>query len=200
MNKHITRIELDQLIKDANEYDNWSPVEQADVSEITDMSWLFFNVAGIGSLDLSSWDTSSVTNMSFMFFYSDFNQPLTFNTANVINMDSMFSNSKYNQPLLFDTSNVKNMSHMFHKSKYNKQLNFNTSNVTNMHDMFKDSKFTGDISDWDILDNENNADIIKYKAECIKIRKEKEKIKSALSKKNNDSNNNNNNNVELLKL
>ena len=37
-----------------------------DVSMITDMSWLFYNLAGFNA-DISSWDTSKVTNMYEMF-------------------------------------------------------------------------------------------------------------------------------------
>jgi len=37
-----------------------------DVSMITDMSWLFYNLQNFNA-DISSWDTSKVTNMNYMF-------------------------------------------------------------------------------------------------------------------------------------
>jgi len=49
----VTREQLDRLIKDKD----WAAVEQADVSEITDMSSLFKRIDGIENLDLSGWDT-----------------------------------------------------------------------------------------------------------------------------------------------
>ena len=123
-NKPITRDELDKLIKEAQESGDWSKVENANVSEITDMSNLFKDIEGIKDLDLSSWDTSNVTDMSLMFYCSDFNHPLNFDTSNVENMANMFSGSDFNHPLNFDTSNVEDMSYMFCASKYNFPLNF----------------------------------------------------------------------------
>ena len=41
--------------------DNW------DVSGITDMSWLFFQLRNFNA-DISSWDTSGVTTMAYMFY------------------------------------------------------------------------------------------------------------------------------------
>lgn len=48
------------------------------------------------TLDLSSFDTSNVTNMSYMFFESAATtlDLSSFDTSNVIYMDAMFGNSK----------------------------------------------------------------------------------------------------------
>jgi len=139
--KYVTREKLDLLIKEAQASGDWSKVEDANVSEITDMSELFKNIKGIKDLDLSKWDTSNVTNMSYMFSKSDFNNKLTLDTSNVKNMSFMFSNSSFNQQLDLDTSNVKDMSCMFMSSKYNYPLNFDTSNVKDMSCMFMNSKY-----------------------------------------------------------
>ena len=208
--KSITRDELDKLIKEAQESGDWSKVEKANVSEITDMSNLFYNLNGIKDLDLSSWDTSNTTNMSmmfsksdfnaplnfdtskvedmsFMFSRSNFNHPLNFDTCNVVTMSMMFSNSVYNHPLYFNTSNVGNMASMFANSKYNQPLNFDTSNVEDMNGMFKNSSFNQDISDWNIQYTENNKDVIEYRDECIIKRKEREAVEASIENNKNKS-------------
>ena len=92
-----------------------------DTSKMTDMSWMFDNCLNLTTLDLSNFDTSNVTNMSYMFSKC---QSLT-------SLD--LSN--------FDTSRVTDMSYMF---SYCSRLisldlsSFDTSNVTDMSYMFKD--------------------------------------------------------------
>jgi len=187
-NKHVTREELDNLIKEAQASGNWSKVENANVSEIINMSSLFYGAKGIQDLDLSSWDTSSSTTMSYMFSESDFNGLLNFDTSNVTNMFCMFyCNRSCDKILHFDTSNVKSMSSMFENSNYNHPLDFDTSNVESMEDMFKDSKFNQDISNWVIQDTEENQDVIKYRDECIIKRKEREAIEASIENNKKDS-------------
>lgn len=92
-----------------------------DTSKMTDMSWMFDNCLSLTTLDLSNFDTSNVTNMSYMFSKC---QSLT-------SLD--LSN--------FDTSKVTDMSYMF---SYCSRLisldlsSFDTSNVTDMSYMFED--------------------------------------------------------------
>ena len=45
----------------------YGPVADWDVSGVSDMSWLFYNLQNFNE-DVSSWDTSSVTDMSAMFY------------------------------------------------------------------------------------------------------------------------------------
>ena len=106
---------------------------------------MFNNCQSLTNLDLSKFDTSKVTNMSYMF---DVCQSLTnldlskFDTSNVEYMSYMFFKC-FNLTKLdlnnFNTSNVTNMSDMFGncQSLTNLDLSkFDTSNVTNMSDMF----------------------------------------------------------------
>ena len=104
---------------------------------------MFVNI-GTMNLDLSSFNTQNVTNMSSMFHYC---KSLTldlssFNTSKVTSMRSMFSDCKSLTSLdisNFNTSNVTDMSWMFFNCKglINLNLsNFNTSKVTNMSSMF----------------------------------------------------------------
>lgn len=64
-----------------------------DVSEITDMSWLFY-CFDIRNIKIDEWDTSNVTNMEGMFTgCSTFNSDLScWNVSTVTNMHSMFMN------------------------------------------------------------------------------------------------------------
>ena len=144
-----------------------------DVSESTDFSYMFnvclhlrqinfgnnFNTSNaktmegmfyccndqyFKALDLSSFDTSNVTNMSRMFHEVQFVENLnlsSFNTSKVTTMHSMFKMMKCCQPNVstFDTSNVTDMKSMFSYTSLHKTLdlsNFNTSKVVTMRSMF----------------------------------------------------------------
>ena len=132
----------------------------------TNSSMMFFSEYGgqkiknIIELDLSSFDTTKVTNASHMF---DGVSSLTtlnlsnFNTSKVMNMGYMFS-SMHNLTTLnlsgFDTSRVTNMSHMFN-GMFNlvtlNLSNFDTSQVTDMGGMFNsmNSLITLNLSNFD---------------------------------------------------
>ena len=84
------------------------------------------SVTGTFALDLSSFDTSNVTTMTYMFHQCGFNTSnlsvdlSSFNTSNVTDMSFMFYGFGYNAVNLsfnlssFNTSNVKTMESMFH--------------------------------------------------------------------------------------
>ena len=110
-----------------------------------DSSYLFYYFRNLENIDLSSFDTSNVTDMSHMFddCSSLTNLDLSnFNTYNVTNMDSMFVRCESLVRLdvsNFDTLNVTNMGAMFVgcENVLNLDLsNFDTSNVTDMSSMF----------------------------------------------------------------
>ena len=105
---------------------------------------------------LGCWDTSAVTDMSFMFFYAkSFNQPLdSWNTSAVQDMDNMFySAQKFARALeSWDTSAVKNMRSMFKGTrKFNRPVDsWDTSAVINMRSMFGRAKaFNQPVDSWD---------------------------------------------------
>ena len=92
-----------------------------DTSEVTNMNSMFTGCEGLTSLDVSNFDTSKVTNMSDMFGYC----------SSLTSLDV----SK------FDTSQVTNMGYMFGGCRSLTSLdvsNFDISNVTNMDFMFCD--------------------------------------------------------------
>jgi surface protein len=63
-----------------------------NTSNVTDMSNMFYESQFNG--DISNWDTSNVTNMNLMFAYSKFNGDISnWDTSNVTNMYRMFDKS-----------------------------------------------------------------------------------------------------------
>ena len=111
-----------------------------------DSSYLFAYFSKLQTIEgLEYFDTSDVTNMSFMFGYCHSLRKLdvsSFDTSNVTNMIEMFSDCRSLTELNltnFDTSNVTDMSYMFDGCESLTELNisnFDTSNVTDMSSMF----------------------------------------------------------------
>ena len=120
----------------------------------TDMSYMFYNLKNIASIDLSIFDTSKTTDMSYMFAYYNalvdtlYRGVITnidishFDTSKVTDMSFMFAGLTELNHLdvsNFDTSNVEDMSGMFaalHSVDELDLSNFNTSKVTNMNALF----------------------------------------------------------------
>ena len=116
------------------------PFNNIVTSLMTDMSYMFrfttFNQP------LNAWDVSNVTTMSFMFDgASQFNQPLnSWNTSSVTDMSVMFRDcTAFNGNVSsWDVSAVINMNNMFERAEaFNQLLNsWDVSSVTNMFSMF----------------------------------------------------------------
>ena len=90
-----------------------------NTSKVTNMEYMFNDMPGLTTLNLSNFDTSKVTNMKSMFY----------------SMSGLTSLNLSN----FDTSQVTNMSGMFSSVWHLTSLNlsnFDTSQVTNMDHMF----------------------------------------------------------------
>lgn len=129
---------------------SYGDISEWDVSEVTDMSELFFDKEFNG--DISNWDVKNVTDMHGMFWKSNFDGDISkWNVGKVTNMNYMFAESQFNQDISeWDTSSVKSMEDMFVSSKFNKDISkWNVKNVEKMTTMFTGSIFNGDISEWD---------------------------------------------------
>lgn len=152
--KPVTRLQLFALV-----YDEDVDLSDIDISEITDLSGLFYksNSSDIDFTGLDGWDTAHVKDMSYIFYkvsdvLFDINN---WNVSNVENMERMFSESRYfNKPLhKWDTANVKNMSYMFAGCEQFHQniSNWNVSNVENMEGMFCKCRFFNyPLNSWDV--------------------------------------------------
>lgn len=127
-----------------------------------DVTTMYYAFASLGrnasslTMDVSSLDTSSCTNMSNMFYYTGFGcttvsigSIASWNVANVQNFDSFLSHFAYTATaaLSFDladwnTGNATNMRHMFRNCGRNAAQficnvsRFRTANVTDMSYMF----------------------------------------------------------------
>lgn len=100
---------------DVNEIEN---LPYLDTSNVTNMSKMFYYTFYLKSLDLSNFDTSNVTDMSQMFYYAKGLESLdvsSFNTSSVTDMSTMFCGIDVTS---LDVSN------------------FDTSNVISMRSMF----------------------------------------------------------------
>ncbi|UKB82702.1 BspA family leucine-rich repeat surface protein [Chryseobacterium sp. MEBOG06] len=127
-----------------------------DLRLVTSMRQMFYLCSTlVGNTSFNTWNTSTVTDMYYMFGDTNlFNQPLgNWNTSNVTDMSYMFDNTAFNQPLSgWNTSKVITMEHMFHEARnFNQDLKgWDTSKVTNMNEIFHDTVFNQNIGRWDL--------------------------------------------------
>jgi len=159
-----------------------------------DCSYMFYECKNITNIDLSSFNSQNVTNMSEMFTGCskltniDFS---SFDTQNVTNMSNMFDNC-YNLTNIdlssFDIQNVNNMCCMF--SDCSKLTNidlssFNTKKVTNIEGMFFDClNLTNiDLSSFDTQNVTNMSDMFDNCSKLKEIKlKNGSKIENVINK------------------
>ena len=93
--------EVGDVLDPASDALIYGHISDWDTSQVTDMSWLFYGKREFND-DISQWDVGRVGNMSHMFSHaSAFNQPLdNWNVSRVEDMNCMFRGATaFNQPL-----------------------------------------------------------------------------------------------------
>ena len=149
-------------------------LENINLTNITDLSGLFYQCWALTSVDLSSLDTSNVTDMSDLFLECRSLTNISLNgldTSNVTNMSGMFRDCFSLTGINvsdFDTSNVTEMSDMFHGCDNLTSLDlsgFDTSKVTDMSGMFSTCSNLTSI-DFSTFDTSNVTKMIAMFQEC----------------------------------
>jgi surface protein len=157
---------LEDLITETS---RWGELSTSCTSGVTNMHELFdgsyYEMPGYFDgfdVDISSWDTSTVTDMDRMFRYcKQFNQPIGWwDTSRVSKMDRMFGDARsFDQDVGgWDTSAVRSMRSMFQGAEsFNHDISeWNTSQVRYMDAMFRGATlFNQDIGGWDTSRVEN---------------------------------------------
>ena len=135
-------------------------LNKLDTSNVTSMSYMFYNCSSLTSLDVSRFSTSNVTNMDQMFFNCRSVTALdvsAWNTSNVTNMHNMFFNCYFLTSLdvsSWNTTKVTALSGMFLNCSSLTSLDVSswiTSQVSSMSSVFNNcSSLTSlDVSAWD---------------------------------------------------
>ncbi|MHA1791113.1 MAG: BspA family leucine-rich repeat surface protein [Promethearchaeota archaeon] len=138
-----------------------------DLNGTTSLYYAFSGCTNLGnSGNMSSWDTSGVDNMRYMFSQaSSFDQDISsWDTSSVTDMEHMFDYAGvFNQPIgTWDTSSVTNMCFMFRRaSSFNQNISsWNVSSVRYMTSMFDQaSSFDQDIGSWDVSSVNNMVEM-----------------------------------------
>ncbi len=117
-----------------------------NTSSVTTMGYMFSGCSSLKNLEVSTFDTRNVTDMSNMFSGMSLASIdlKAFNTGNVVNMSNMFRSSSSLTNITFgtnfNTSQVTNMRGMFCDCSSLQELDlasFDTQNVTDMQEMFE---------------------------------------------------------------
>lgn len=149
-----TKDELKSLVNDLS-------INLGDIETclITDMSGLFSGTERTDFSGIESWDTSNVTNMSWMFCRAEhFNENInSWNVSKVEYMNRMFEGAiNFNQPLnSWNVSNVNDMESMFMgANNFNQPLDkWDISSVERMLTMFFCAKkFNQNLDSWNVND------------------------------------------------
>lgn len=131
-----------------------------DMSEVVYAVGMFQNSINFNQ-NLSLWDVRKITEFSWMFARTPFNQPLnTWKTDSAISFEGMFESCvDFNQPLdKWNVSKAWAFGYMFRDARsFNQPIgNWDMSNATNISYMFDQAyAFNQNLNDWDVKKVEN---------------------------------------------
>ena len=134
-------------VKDYANHYNYHP---KDRDELRKLIYKLIKERGLKA-DLNDIDTSKISDMTGLFFGSNFNGDISsWDVSNVKNMESMFERSNFNGDISkWDVSNVKTMCGMFFGAHFNKDISsWDVSNVENMDFMFRYSALENNPPAW----------------------------------------------------
>lgn len=139
--------------------------EDDEDSALEDISMMFYNCQALTNIDLSTFNTSTVTDMSGMFRNCENLKSINLNgvnTGNVYNFSSMFSgcdNLSAIDVSGFDTRNAVSFAQMFQECSSLKKIDvsgFNTEKVRSMYEMFRRASVVHlDLSNFNFENSEN---------------------------------------------
>ena len=142
-------------------------VQGWDVSNITNMSEMFYSQLNLVNLDLRTWDVSNVTDMQAMFYRIPANMDLSdWDVSSVTNMESLFQSVRSTSLNIstWDVSSVTNMGGMFRGStSVNPNVDsWDVSSVTNMNTIFQEATSANpNVKDWNVSSVTNMAGMFK---------------------------------------
>ena len=148
INKYIW--ERLHINKDIGNIYNYHPKTKDELTKLVDQ---LIEKRG-NDADLNDIDTSEITNMSYLFYESTFNGDISeWDVSKVQNMSNMFADSKFNGDISnWDVSNVTDMEGMFIYSNFTGEngdiSEWDVSNVKDMHDMFYGSPLEKNPPKW----------------------------------------------------
>ena len=132
------------------------PIQDWDVSRITDMSKTFYDAKNF-TADISKWNMFNVTDMSQMFEQAEsFNADISdWDVSRVTNMEWVFKGAtSFNADISkWQVASVTAMNGMFAQATaFTVDIsNWDVSSVTTMYQMFSEAtSFNADISKWDV--------------------------------------------------
>ena len=168
-----------RMFKDCTNLRDVSGLKKWNVSKVTNMDWMFVQCVNLEVIDLSEWETDSLTNMQSMFgmWNSNLSPRLDsklkrvivsnkFDTSKVKDMDSLFANNTRLEDLStinnLDVSSVENMANMFTNCSSLESINianWNVSKVQSMANMFNycTKLVSIDLSSWNMSNVSNNS-------------------------------------------
>ena len=145
-------------------------------NKVVDISYMFYGCESLIKLDLNSFYTNNINNLSYLFgnCFSLENLYIPFNTSNVKNMSGLFFGCKSLKKInlsWFNTMNVINMDRMFFGCSSLSNINiskFNIANTISLKEMFSGCSSLKSL-DLSNFDTRNVINMHGFLSDCISL-------------------------------